>query len=107
MTTRKSSGKRMPPLEAEIKPNPESEKVLREREAIAEREKLLDELGLCFVQAAVTNRITTILVSTAGIVYGTDGVPIMCRGTTIRALQTLPEEHIALLERIRAKLAAN
>jgi hypothetical protein len=27
---------------------------LREREAIAEREKLLDELARCFVQAAVT-----------------------------------------------------
>jgi hypothetical protein len=39
---------------AEIKPNPESEKELSEREAIAEREKLLDELARCFVQAAVT-----------------------------------------------------
>jgi hypothetical protein len=52
-------------------------------------------------------RMTAILVSTAGIVYGTDGVPNMYRGTTVRALQTLPKEHIALLERIRMKLAAN
>jgi hypothetical protein len=54
MATRKSSGKRVPGPEAEIKPNPESEKEMMEREAIAEREKLLDELGRCFVQAAVT-----------------------------------------------------
>jgi hypothetical protein len=54
MAKRKSSSKRMPQSEAEIKPNPESEKEMREQEAIAEREKLLDELGRCFVQAAVT-----------------------------------------------------
>jgi hypothetical protein len=52
MTTRKSSGKGVPAPEAENKPNPESEKVLRKRGAIAEREKLLDEFGLCFIQAA-------------------------------------------------------
>jgi hypothetical protein len=44
----------VPRSEAEIKPNQESEKELREREAIAGREKLLDELARCFVQAAVT-----------------------------------------------------
>jgi hypothetical protein len=67
MAKRKSSGKRVPRPEAGTKPNPESEKELREREAIAEREKLLDELtpppdrealldelARCFVQAAVT-----------------------------------------------------
>jgi hypothetical protein len=54
MAKRKSSGKRVPRSEAEIKPNQESEKDLREREAIAERENLLDELARCFVQAAVT-----------------------------------------------------
>jgi hypothetical protein len=54
MATRKSSGKRVPRPEVEIKPNPESEKGLKERQAIAEREKLLDELARCFVQAAVT-----------------------------------------------------
>jgi hypothetical protein len=54
MAKRKSSGKRVPRSEAEIKLNQESEKELREREAIAEREKLLDELARCFVQAAVT-----------------------------------------------------
>jgi hypothetical protein len=54
MAKRKSSGKRVPRSEAEIKPNQESEKELREREAIAERENLLDELARCFVQAAVT-----------------------------------------------------
>ena len=54
MAKRKSSGKRVLRPEAEIKTNPESEKELKEREAIAEREKLLDELARCFVQAAVT-----------------------------------------------------
>ena len=54
MAKKKSSNKRVPQPEAEINPNPESEKELREREAIAEREKLLDELARCFVQAAVT-----------------------------------------------------
>jgi len=44
----------VPQPEAEIIHNPESEKEIRAREAIAEREKLLDELGRCFVQAAVT-----------------------------------------------------
>jgi hypothetical protein len=57
MAKRKSSSKRMPQSEAEIKPNPESEKEMREREAIAEREKLLDELARSFVQAAVTRLI--------------------------------------------------
>ena len=54
MAKRKSSSERVPRPGAEIKPNPESEKELSEREAIAEREKLLDELARCFVQAAVT-----------------------------------------------------
>ena len=54
MAKRKSSGKRVPRPEAEIKANPESEIALREREASAERERLLDELARCFVQAAVT-----------------------------------------------------
>ena len=54
MAKRKSPGKRVTQPEAETKPNPESDKELREREAIAEREKLLDELARCFVQAAVT-----------------------------------------------------
>jgi hypothetical protein len=54
MTKRKSSIKRMSQSDAEMKPSPESEKQMREREAIAEREKLLDELARCFVQAAVT-----------------------------------------------------
>jgi hypothetical protein len=44
MAKRKSPGKRVRRPEAETKPNPESEKELREREAIAEREKLLDGL---------------------------------------------------------------
>jgi hypothetical protein len=34
--------------EAEINTNPNSEQELREREAITERERLLDELGRCF-----------------------------------------------------------
>jgi hypothetical protein len=46
MAKRKSSSERVPRPGAEIKPNPESEKELSEREAIAEREKLLDELAL-------------------------------------------------------------
>jgi hypothetical protein len=67
MAKRKSPGKRVPRPEGETKPNPESEQELGEREAIAEREKLLDgltpppdrealldELARCFVQAAVT-----------------------------------------------------
>jgi hypothetical protein len=54
MAKRKSSTKRAPRPEAEIKPSQESEKEMRDREAIAEREKLLDELARCFVQAAVT-----------------------------------------------------
>jgi hypothetical protein len=54
MSKRRSSSKRVLRPEAEIKSNPESEKQMMEREAIAEREKLLDELGRCFVQAAVT-----------------------------------------------------
>lgn len=54
MAKRKSSNKRVPQPEAENIPNPESETEIREREAIAEREKLLDELARCFVQAAVT-----------------------------------------------------
>jgi hypothetical protein len=52
-------------------------------------------------------RVTAILVSTAGIVYGADGVANMYRGTTVRALHTLPDEHIAVLEQIRTKLAAS
>jgi hypothetical protein len=48
MAKRKSSSERVPRPGAEIKPNPESEKELSEREAIAEREKLLDELARCF-----------------------------------------------------------
>ncbi len=44
MAKRKSPGKRVTQPEAETKPNPESNKELREREAIGEREKLLDEL---------------------------------------------------------------
>jgi hypothetical protein len=60
-----------------------------------------------FLKYLRQHRITAILVSTAGIVYGTDGVPTMYRGTTVRALQSLPQEHVALLERIRANLAAN
>jgi hypothetical protein len=54
MAKRKSSSERVPRPGAEIKPSSESEKELSEREAIAEREKLLDELARCFVQAAVT-----------------------------------------------------
>jgi hypothetical protein len=54
MTKRRSSIKRMSQSDAEMKPSPESEKQMRAREAIAEREKLLDELARCFVQAAVT-----------------------------------------------------
>ena len=67
MANRKSPAKRVPRPEAETKPNPESQIELRERKAIAEREKLfigltpppdreelLDELARCFVQAAVT-----------------------------------------------------
>jgi len=54
MAKRKSSSKRVPPPEAEVKPSPESEREMREREAIAERENLLDELARCFVQATVT-----------------------------------------------------
>jgi hypothetical protein len=44
MAKRKSTGERVPRPEAEAKPNPESEKELGEPEAIAERQKLLDEL---------------------------------------------------------------
>jgi hypothetical protein len=51
---RKSSGERVLRPEAEFKGNPESEGTLRERAASAERERLLDELARCFVQAAVT-----------------------------------------------------
>lgn len=54
MAKRKLSNERVPQPEAEIIPNPESEKEIRAQEAIAEREKLLDELARCFVQAAVT-----------------------------------------------------
>jgi hypothetical protein len=54
MAKRKSSNKRVPRPVAEINSNPESEKERRDREAIAEREELLDELARCFVQAAVT-----------------------------------------------------
>jgi hypothetical protein len=54
MAKRKSTGKRVARPEAETKPNQESDEELRERESIAEREKLLDELARCFVQAAVT-----------------------------------------------------
>jgi hypothetical protein len=67
MAKRKSPGKRVTRPEAETKPNSESDKELREREAIGERQKLLDgltpppdrealldELARCFVQAAVT-----------------------------------------------------
>ena len=60
-----------------------------------------------FLKYLQQHRVTAILVSTAGIVYGTDGVANMYRGTTVRALQTLPDEHIAVLEQIRTKLAAN
>jgi hypothetical protein len=60
-----------------------------------------------FLKYLQQHRVTAILVSTAGIVYGTDGVTNMYRGTTVRALQTLPDEHIAVLEQIRTKLAAN
>jgi hypothetical protein len=51
-------------------------------------------------------RITAILVSAIGIVLGADGVAHVRHGITIRALQSLPDEHIALLEQIRKKLAA-
>ena len=54
MSKRRSSSKPVLQPEAEIKSNPESQQELREQEAIAEREKLLDELGRRFVQAAVT-----------------------------------------------------
>ena len=54
MAKRKSSSNRVLRPEAATKPTPESEQELRAREAIAEREKLLDELARCFVQAAVT-----------------------------------------------------
>jgi hypothetical protein len=67
MAKRRSPGERMPRPKAKTNRKPESEKELREREAIAEREKLfngltpppdretlLDELARCFVQAAVT-----------------------------------------------------
>jgi|HubBroStandDraft_5_1064220.scaffolds.fasta_scaffold694968_1 hypothetical protein len=50
----KASGNRVPLSGAKIETNPESENELREQEANAERERLLDELGRCFVQAAVT-----------------------------------------------------
>jgi hypothetical protein len=43
MAKEKSSNKRVSQPQAEINPNPEPEKELREREAIAQREKLLDE----------------------------------------------------------------
>jgi hypothetical protein len=58
MAKRKSTGKRVARPEAETKPNQESDEELRERESIAEREKLLDELARCFVQAAVTRLLT-------------------------------------------------
>ena len=45
MAKRKSSGKRVLRPEAEMKTNPESEKELKEREAIAEREKLKNEVA--------------------------------------------------------------
>jgi hypothetical protein len=54
MAKRKSSGNGVPMAGAKIETNPESENELREQEANAERERLLDELGRCFVQAAVT-----------------------------------------------------
>jgi hypothetical protein len=67
MAKKRSPGERMPRANAETNPKPGSEKELREREAIAERQKLfngltpppdretlLDELARCFVQAAVT-----------------------------------------------------
>jgi hypothetical protein len=67
MAKKRSPGERIPRPKAETNPKPESEKALREQEAIAEREKLfngltpppdretlLDELARCLVQAAVT-----------------------------------------------------
>jgi hypothetical protein len=53
MTAKKSTSarKRRPPTE--IRVSPESEKWLRERAASPEGQKLLDELAMVFVEAAV------------------------------------------------------
>jgi hypothetical protein len=53
MTEKKSSSVRKPRPPTELRITPESEKWLKERAASPEGQKLLDELAMVFVEAAV------------------------------------------------------